>query len=177
MPGVPVWEGYRVVAMDTVRVIFLDIDGVLNCLSRWGDIPDVSRVGTKLCPDATARLKRIVDATDAQIVVSSTWRIHFMRELEQWLHRHGINRSRVIGATPTSSQSPGGIYVGDTRGGEIRAWLNAHPGVVEAFVILDDDTVMGSLAPHHVVTTWAEGLLDEHVDPAIALLLGKNAHP
>lgn len=154
-----------------MNVIFLDVDGVLNCLSRWKELPNVSREGTKLCPELTARLKRLVDATDARIVVSSTWRIAFMAELAGWLHRHGI-RDRVIGRTPSggSGSTPGGILVSaPERGHEIQMWLDDHPEV-QRFVILDDSTDMAHLSDRLVRTTWQDGLQDEHVEQAIEML-------
>jgi hypothetical protein len=42
---------------------------------------------------------------------------------------------------------------------------------VERFVILDKEADMGDLSPRLVKTTWNDGLLDEHVDRAIAMLM------
>ena len=65
---------------DNSNVIFLDIDGVLNSAAydrertdKDGNI-DVSRL---------ALLKRIVDAADAQIVLSSSWREYWEPEDEK----------------------------------------------------------------------------------------------
>jgi hypothetical protein len=53
---------------------------------------------------------------------------------------------------------------------EIKTWLGNHPEV-DRFVILDDERRdMGDLSARHVRTTWNDGLLDEHVDRAIAML-------
>ena len=50
-----------------MKVLFLDVDGVLKCTSRWnGDSLD------ELC---LANLVRIAKATDCKIVVSSTLRL------------------------------------------------------------------------------------------------------
>jgi hypothetical protein len=60
-----------------LKVIFLDVDGVLNSRGKWAgcDLANLTDSGTRIDPLAVARLKRIVDATDAKIVVSSTWRL------------------------------------------------------------------------------------------------------
>ena len=54
-----------------MKVIFLDIDGVLN--------EDTTPTRTQSCAlfidqEKLLRLKRIIDATQAKIVLSSTWR-------------------------------------------------------------------------------------------------------
>lgn len=63
-------------------------------------------------------------------------------------------------------------FVGHPRGDEIEAWLLSREDA-QQFVILDDGNDMGVLLPHLAQTSWRTGLLDEHVDRAIALL--KNA--
>lgn len=52
-----------------MRVLFLDIDGVLNHRAVFvpGDVAPI-------CPVALARLKALIERTGATIVVSSTWR-------------------------------------------------------------------------------------------------------
>lgn len=157
-----------------MKVVFLDVDGVLNCASRWGSLPTCAtemHSGGKIDPIATKRLKTIIDATGAKIVVSSTWRIVHMKALTAWLHRHGIDQKHVIGRTPhhLSVKVVGKEVVSIPRGRQIQEWLDAHPEVTR-FVILDDDEDMEHLRPHLVKTTWKDGLLDEHVDEAIARL-------
>jgi hypothetical protein len=53
-----------------MRVIFLDIDGVLNCKS--------TQYPRKLLyiidPSLLVRLKQLLTLTDANVVLSSTWR-------------------------------------------------------------------------------------------------------
>jgi hypothetical protein len=71
-------------------------------------------------------------------------------------------------------KTPGGIYAAEARGQEIQAWLDGAPryGIeVESFVILDDDSDMVHLADRLVKTSFETGLLDEHVDRAIAMLV------
>ncbi len=56
----------------TMKVIFLDIDGVLKEEDYDAEFKD----------ECFARLKRIVDATGAEIILSSSWRIHYWEFVE-----------------------------------------------------------------------------------------------
>lgn len=176
-----------------MKVIFLDIDGVLN----WRATVDRISGYIGFCPARIARLNRITAAVpDAKIVVSSTWRHCFDTDayrdfpgLVALLKKRGVS-AEIIDKTPHRfSYLP--------RGGEIREWIRAwkaeNPGQKLEIVVLDDDTA-GMLAhgdddlrPFHVVTSFdgqwdfragAEtlleegGLLDKHVDQAIKVLGG-----
>ena len=61
------------------KIIFLDFDGVLNTehyqnfLYHEGN-PWQDKYGAFFDPDAVAQLKRIIDATNADIVVESSWK-------------------------------------------------------------------------------------------------------
>ena len=62
-----------------MKLIFLDIDGVLN-YEGYGRL---TRSGTRFVdPVLIKRLKKIIDCTGAKVVLSSTWRrgIYDMRE-------------------------------------------------------------------------------------------------
>ncbi len=154
-----------------MKVLFLDIDGVLNsrtyllfCYNQ-GVLPD-----DKIDPAAVARLNQITDATGAHIVVSSTWRLPYVwnknvDKLVELLKKHGI-KGDIIGATPDHKRSHG-------RGGEIQDWMNRCKldGIqIETFVILDDDNDMGNLDKFLVQTKFSDGLLDVHVQAAIDIL-------
>ncbi len=164
-----------------MKVVFLEVDGVLNCGPRWKELRRVvNTAGGRLDPDAVKRLKRLVDTTDARIVVSSMWRLGCMAQLTSYLQRHGIGHGRVIGKTPDRSRALRGPNCPSVRCEEIKTWLAAHPEV-ERFVILDKEADMGDLSPRLVKTTWNDGLLDEHVDRAIAMLMqpveAQSLHP
>lgn len=154
------WEDRR-------KVIFLDVDGVLNCMSTFQ-----RRVDPKLEPTHCALLKKLVEDTGAKIVVSSTWRLgDGWMDLACHLQRHGIDPRTVIGKTADwAAVGAGGVIVVDRRGREIQAWLDKNPEV-ERFVILDDDDDMGdALTPFLVQTTFADGLTEAHVLAAKAIL-------
>lgn len=156
------------------RVIFLDVDGVLNSHpflhglegTTWNDSDE-----HMLDPVAVALLQELVDRTGADVVLSSSWRYdHTPAEMQAMLTAAGCQVA-VVGATPTALEDIN-VPCGQTRqrGHEIATWLEEHPGV-DAFIILDDDADMAHLGHRLVQTTFAVGLTPEHVERAVRMLL------
>jgi hypothetical protein len=110
-----------------MKVIFLDVDGVLN---SYKAMPDkwTREDGLILHPRSLSMLEAIVSATQAEIVVSSTWRWHpkALGKLAEWLSAHQLH---IYGIT---AQTAG------HRSELIRDWLDAH-GDITHHIILDDD--------------------------------------
>lgn len=116
-----------------MKVIFLDFDGVMdtayydNYLNYMG-LPEKDKYGVVLDPDCIANLRRIIDETGADIVVSSTWKdfMTYKEILEMWEYRKlpGF----VTDTTPTCSRK---------RGDEIDSWLEECNTECE-YVIIDD---------------------------------------
>ncbi len=133
-----------------MKVIFLDIDGVLNNYDTLGPL------GLGWEPSLVKILKRIVKETEAKIVLSSAWRIL-------------KNNCRII----TDDMKIGFIDKTPqdfkTRGSEIQGWLDNNPRV-DRFVILDDASDMEHLMPHLLQTDGEFGLTDEIADEAIKRL-------
>lgn len=150
-----------------LRVLFLDIDGVLNTrayVERAGWSPPLGSAGDVLIidPAAVEHLNFVVEQTGAVIVVSSSWRITYPLEvLTAMLEERGF-RGRVYGATPE--------LPGRNRSREIAEWLRDHP--VDAFAIVDDDGASGAdFAPSFVLTSFEEGLTWTHADRLVRILL------
>ena len=150
-----------------MRLLFLDIDGVLNSSRFFAEVKPNPPFGLQaIDPQAVERLNRIFDATLANVVVSSSWRLYMDPLILTWTLQQAGVKGRIVGFTPSEHTS---------RGKEIDAWLTEYAqspteGAIDAFVILDDD---GDIEPHlnrFVRTDWNEGLTDEHVARAIALL-------
>ncbi len=142
-------------------ILFLDVDGVLN---RCGRSP------VRLEPDLLANLVKIVESTDCQIVLSSTWRVmpNAMIELTAALSDLGLV---IHGMTPDLARKHGAssVWVAVERGMEIQAWLDAH-GNPPRFAILDDNSDMAHLEPRLVQTDSFHGLTLGIASRVVAML-------
>lgn len=157
-----------------MKVIFLDFDGVLcNRESIFAGykghiVPKHEPYGAHA--DCVAELNRVVEQTDAVIVVSSTWRKcrNPRATMTETLKRWGVT-GRVIDITP---QLYGDQYAYKRRGCEIQRWMDHYP--TESFVILDDDSDMAHLSHRLVRTTMQTGLTKADADRAIAILNARH---
>ena len=166
-----------------MRVVFLDIDGVLNHSATRSDILPTTNepLPIPIATECMTRLNRLIAETSAKIVISSSWRL-FARwqDLGPALVRHGLVGD-VIGETPNLVSDEvwlanwqartGAPFTFEKleRGWEIREWLAAHPEVT-GFAILDDCSDMDELKPWLVLTHPNDGLDDPDVERAKWLL-------
>ena len=140
------------------KIIFLDVDGVLNSAQDG--------FSTDLETDKHLKLlEQLVKETNADIVLSSSWRISFGRSfslsntLISRLKEHGLSILDV-----TSEREDG------DRGLEIKEWLNEHP--TKNILILDDEGFdIINIFPNNFVKTNNEiGLQEEDVKKGIKIL-------
>jgi Swiss Army Knife RNA repair-like protein len=142
-----------------VRVLFLDVDGVLN---RTGFRPAES-VGLRswIEPDLAQRLCEVIHRTGAALVMASDWRLHReLDELRDELRAAGIDGT-LVGTTPELQDQP--------RWREIEAWMVQHSAAREAIVIVDDLHDMGPLGARFVRTSPLNGLDDAAAQAIVAL--------
>lgn len=139
-----------------MKVIFLDVDGVLN----------FSGSEEKVLEEKITLLKKIVDETQAQIVLSSDWRIWWDKkdgdflELESKLKEDGL---ALLDKTPDSKHG--------YRGAEIYQWIQEWTGEnIESFVILDDRDDMKLYMDELVQTSLGTGLTIGDMEKAIRIL-------
>lgn len=138
-----------------MKIIFLDFDGVLvnRETLRGGGFPGYGH------PGCVAALNKILAATKAHIVVSSTWRSEGLEAVRDHLRRWGV-KGQVVDITGQDFAA---------RGTEIHNWLEKNPDVKD-FVILDDDSDMEPYMDRLVKTDFERGLTAAHAKTAIALL-------
>lgn len=158
------------------KIIFLDIDGVLNCQSSEIYMPGYY-VG--IDEDKLLRLKEIADATAAKVVLSSSWKNYWSLDPKTRIFQSPYgneidNRLGPLGLRPiakTEDPDRDGIR----RGAGIIKWVLDHD--VSDWVVLDDeifpDFYKQNILPHLVKTTFYDndgGLQPEHVKRAIEIL-------
>ena len=161
------------------KVIFLDIDGVLNS-NFWNDNHqnEISE-GTLIDGEKVRLLGQLVRSTGAGIVLHSGWKYWFdekgcplrreAEKLQSMLAKEGM---KIAGITPDHSTEE----IRRTKrfslikAGEILAWLTEH-AEVKQWVVLDDlDLHNEQVALHQVRTDVNEGLTQEDVRRAEELL-------
>ena len=135
-----------------MKIIFLDVDGVLNSeqdLFSWTIESDKHLI----------LLGCIVRRTNAKIVASSSWRnCGLLDTLKKRLNDFSMS---IYGKTKDIGE----------RGLEIKEWLDNHNGI-ESFVILDDEDfdIKSYFPDNFVQTSMKIGLQKEDAEKCIAIL-------
>lgn len=126
-----------------MKVLFLDIDGVVNCVnttrkSHQGFIP--------IDPHMAFMVGKIQLDTGCSVVLSSSWRL--MKETIPEIE------SRVVKIDDVTPDSTKGF-----RGNEIQEWLDFHPEVTR-YAILDDNNDFNEGQPLFR-TSWQTGITED----------------
>lgn len=169
-----------------MKVIFLDIDGVLNTFYTFNKInEEYQKTGYKdvaIDLNRVEYLKRIVEETDAKIVLSSSWR-HFCiaknsiitsndKQMNKLIEIFAHNNLRIYDITPKD------VY--GIRENEIKTWMcNKN---IETFIVIDDDSYdLQSFVDKELIKTnyFNEdiekcGLCEYHISEAINKLNSKQ---
>ena len=168
------------------KIIFLDIDGVLNSNTYFEQreiygknltIQDLSRKYTtedfvdremyELDPTKISLLLTIIDQTKSQIIITSSYR---RRDIYPYFKQRLINIGLpIIGETP--------IIYGKGRGEEILTYLRKHPSITD-FIILDDeihrDFQTLNLLPYLIKTDFYSDGLTQEISNIIIKKLNKK---
>lgn len=156
------------------KVLFLDIDGVLNT-NWWEYKPEVDQYGYAFDPRAVANLATIIKETGADIVISSSWKFMGLTKMqEMWVDRR--LPGKLIGITPNTVSDEmlltadlDNMEFFDIRGHEIKEWLSKHK--VDRYAILDDmDTILPEQTLHFVITNPMVGITKEDAEKVIEIL-------
>lgn len=131
------------------KILFLDIDGVIA-------IPETHY---ELSDDKQKLLGEIIDRTNCEIVISSSWRKHELDLTKEYFNRKGFNYTHLITGITIRAyhyiDKKEKIHLSIPRGVEIKQWLdtNIHsdngkdyerkkPGKDFTYCIVDDDVDM-----------------------------------
>lgn len=133
------------------KVLFLDIDGVLNSrrtVIACNGFPHCFDEANKKKFDwiAVGMIRELCEKEGASIVLSSSWR-HGRNAVHECAN--GLDLP-IFDRTP---DLPG------VRGEEIQDWLNRHPEVTHWAIVDDNSDMLGSQLEHFVQTSEEEGLL------------------
>jgi len=147
-----------------IKIIFLDIDGVICCNGAG-----------RLETDKMKRIASVVEKTGAKVVLSTDWRrdASLKAVLTKALTDVGVT---VIGATRK------GAPMKPIRPQEITGWLDAfleRGRDVSEWVAVDDRELLGEmggerLKGHFVNTNFASGLTDLAAERLVAVLSGDH---
>lgn len=140
-----------------MKIIFLDIDGVLNkgLVASNSEEDDISRgeIYGFMNKSLINNLNKLTQETGAKIVISSSWRCETLEENKSLLEAFGIE-AECVGSTPRLSGA------GICRGNEIAAWIYSHQDLIEChywefkeYIILDDDSDMLLCQANHFIQT------------------------
>lgn len=145
------------------KVIFLDVDGVLNSDKTKARTPN-GYIG--ISSGKVNLLKEIVKATNASIILSSSWRLMEPIDLDYKYLIHQLGHKGLHIQTKTE-------LLKNHRGKEIKKFLDEHKEI-EAYVILDDEFIQEfeecNLSKHLVHTDFTNGLTKDGVEKAIKIL-------
>lgn len=154
-----------------MKIIFLDIDGVLNSRAydrkrNWNEQTDIDETRLPL-------VKSIVDRTGAKIVLSSTWREHWSIHPELCdVDGVYINKTFAKYGLEIYDKTPD-LGIRAERRDEIAEWLGRSRQKIDSFVIIDDYRYgWADLSDNFVKTNpnFGLGLEREHAEKAVEIL-------
>jgi hypothetical protein len=158
------------------KIIFLDIDGVLS--PRWWNSDKQSdNYGCLFDAKAVANLAKIVEETDAEIVISSSWKDMGLVELQNMWRDRDLP-GKIVDITPDymsdelllKEDSADMDYLYE-RGSEIQGWLLLHGDDVSRYVIIDDmDDILPEQQSHFLQTDPEFGITNDDVKKVVHLL-------
>lgn len=140
-----------------MKILFLDVDGVLNKIphdKKFGDFDKEPMINLEMLLNKVKDLK---------IVVSSSWRTVGLNKLKDTFKYHGIDPNRILATTGNETSEE------RTREFQILRWLDKHPDV-RKFIIFDDTKEFDVLKGQLIKIRSSVGLTQRDVDKAIEIL-------
>lgn len=154
-----------------MKVLFLDVDGVLNCRTTIERHPRYHFLG--IDRRLVEPLNDVLRRTGAKVCVSSTWRLTETVESMQGILTDAGVECEVVGLTPQLDRpSTYGRRLYAKRCTEIERWLDGRDDV-EAFAIVDDDQDAGDSERTRAVFVQTDtdlGLQPREADKLVRIL-------
>ena len=161
--------------MEKIKLIFLDIDGVLNYLNCKAKVGSYLGIEDK----KLSFVKKIVDSTNAKIVITSAWKENWFQDKKDKDKQDDLANYLDMKFAKFNLEIFGTTYGDDpfNKGLTIKQYIKlikAFSYKVKSFVIIDDETFdfkKEGLKPYLVKTDFNTGGLNEnHVKKAIEIL-------
>lgn len=149
------------------KVLFLDIDGVLNSKIYYKYIYKPEDGGSRFDPYCVILVKRLIEEFSLKIVISSTWRNGVVNKLMRELNEH-----HLIDFLHADWYTP--IVRSASRGEEIKLWLDNHPEVKDYIILDDNENLLDHQISRFVKTSTYLGMVQERYHHARNLLLSYN---
>lgn len=155
--------------MEKVKIIFLDIDGVLRPVTGEGF--------NKKCIE---NINELIEETGAQIVISSTWRQRGIDDVKKFLFENGL-KSDILDMTPMfvinkvwGKDWEKQCKVKAPRGMEIQEWIRDYTTMdkyVQSYVIIDDsENIFLNQLKHYIKVEQTKGFTKKDLKKAIEIL-------
>ena len=161
------------------KVIFLDIDGVLNSNFWNADHQREISDGKYIDTEKVKLLSKLVKKAEAEIILHSGWRFWFGSDLKPLRSEAGYladlleKEGMVVGGmTPdlTTEEIRKTKKFSKVKADEILMWLKNHPET-ERWVVIDDlELHNDEIAKMQVKTDPEQGLTEEDVAKALGIL-------
>lgn len=155
-----------------MKIVFLDIDGVLNS-DDWYKSGEAKKAyeKTKIVsdyhfdPKAWKLVEKLLIETGAKIILTSSWRNFTLKAtLKDFTGTNfEVLNKYIVGVTPRSKLRH--------RGKEIETFIQNTDIKIDRYVIIDDDTDFNSeQLPYFVRTDWFHGITEENYNKAKKIL-------
>ncbi len=179
--------------MQKIKIIYLDIDGVLTSFRYWKEVPtevresQEDRFGQPFDPYSSSLLNKLIDETGAKVVISSIWRHDGLEVMQEMWKERGLS-GEVIDITPDYERKIDLFCV--PRGCEIQAhyqnehgfghwkWDGKKPrkaiaeSTLENYVIIDDEScTLYEQRNHFVLCRYANGFTQKEYKLAKKILM------
>ena len=162
-----------------MNIIFLDIDGVLNCEDDFGPNKENPHFGHRrgIAYTKLLLLKKIVLETSSKLVLVSSWKVRYEKYLKNHEDEVGaylFNKLKEVDLSIHDTTLKYDLSNGKDRGLEITSYLIDHKKEVSNWIILEDeeypDYERYDMLSHLIKTDMQHGLTEDIVAKAVTAL-------
>ena len=154
-----------------MKVIFLDIDGVLNSNDWYVRTRGIAKQDQgDVDPETVKLVNELIEVTGSKVIMSSSWRSDFENSCE-YLYERGLVSNVIIGKTPhfTYTCSNDAIRKTLCRGNEIQYILETED-IIDYVIFDDDQDMLYCQKDNFIHIDSMYGITKENVEQAIKIL-------